>query len=616
MNWVTIFVTSLVTVCLTLAAIHALVWWNRRNSLGNLMLSLSAVGTAGLACCELWMMRSSTPVEFGEALRWLHVPGTLLILGLVGFIRIHLNAGILWLGLMVCAVRLIALGLNFVFEPNLNYLQITSLRQVDFLGEQVTIAEGVPNPWMLVGQASLLLLVTFATHAAIQIARRDGWGWSSMIAASASFFVILGSAQVVVVLWGLADFPFTPSLFYLPIVVFMGLGLSHDLLRAASLTDELADREEQMDLAARAANLGMWVRSLKNDTFWATEKCRELFDLPASEPLTANAMIARIDRRDHDKTEHTVAAAIDEKHLFHCEFRVAQSSGRPRWIRAVGKADYDPGGRPILLRGICADVTSIKLADQEAHRLRDELAHASRVNLMGQLASALAHELNQPLAAILRNSEAAGMLLEQVKPDKHEISEIIRDIGMDSSRASEVIDRMRSMLVRREAITSVVDPVKLVTEVLLMLQSDAQARGVELQTDVKSKLPMIHGDDVQLRQVLMNLVLNGMHAAAESVEERRVCIGAAWHPEGDVEFVIADTGPGVPPEKAAQIFEPFFTTKSEGMGIGLALCRSIVDAHGGRLDLEKRTSSGAVFRVRLPHCESPCESGERNSLRR
>lgn len=614
MDWVTVLVSSLISVCLTLAAIHALAWLRCRNSSGNLMLSISAIGSAGLAACEFWMMQSRTTEEFGEALRWIHVPAFIVVCGLVGFIRLHLHGGIVWLAWVVCGIRFVSLILNFVFEPNLNYVEITHLRWVNFLGEQVAIGVGIPNPWMLVGQLSLFLLMVFGAQAAIQIGRRDGWGLSSLIAGSVAFFVLLGFVQVVLVLWGILDMPLTPGLFYFPILAAMGIGLSNELLRAASLTDELADREQQMELAATAANLGMWVRNLKDESVWATKECKALFDFPENQPLTADAMFSKIDQRDRESIETAVFTAIREKCLFHSEFRIPSGDGGGRWLRAVGKAEYDSAGQPVLLRGICADITAAKVADEEGRRLRDELAHASRVNLMGQLASALAHELNQPLAAILRNSEAAAILLKMPEPNLIDIGEILEDIAADSSRAGDVIDRMRSMLIRREKIYSPVDPAELVAGVVLLLRSDAAARDVALECEIGDPLPVIHGDEVQLRQVLMNLVINGMHAASESTAEKKVRIAVSGNADGDLEFHITDTGAGVPPEKAVRIFEPFFTTKTSGMGIGLALSRSIVEAHGGQLDLKKFTSCGATFCVRIPGDESARAIGGRHNL--
>src|SRR4029077_10803946 len=172
MSWVTIIWAMTASACLTLALVHVLVWWRRREVPANLLFALTAVAAAVFAGCELWIMRAETPAEFGMAVRWAHVPAWVLIVSLVGFVRLCLRAGRLWLAWTVCGVRTLSLILNFVCIPNLNYREITALRHVSFLGETVVVAEGIPNPWMLVGQFSLLLLVIFVTDAATTVWRR------------------------------------------------------------------------------------------------------------------------------------------------------------------------------------------------------------------------------------------------------------------------------------------------------------------------------------------------------------------------------------------------------------------------------------------------------------
>src|SRR5260370_1255092 len=166
MSWVTIIWAMIASACLTLAPVHVLVWWQRREARANLLFALTAVATAVFTGFELWMMRAETAVAFGTALRWGHAPIWPVFVSLVGFVRLYLRAGRLWLA---CGLRTLSLILNFVFTPNLNYREITAFRHVSFLGETVVGAAGVPNPWMLIGQWSLLLLVIFVADAAITV---------------------------------------------------------------------------------------------------------------------------------------------------------------------------------------------------------------------------------------------------------------------------------------------------------------------------------------------------------------------------------------------------------------------------------------------------------------
>ena len=232
MSWVTIIWAMIASACFTLALMHMLVWWRRRDALDNLLFALSAVATAAFAGCELWMMRSETPEAFGIAMRWTHLPAWVLIVSLVGFVRLYLRAGRLWLAWTVCGLRTLSLILNFVFTPNLNYREITGLLHVSFLGETVAVAEGIPNPWMLIGQLSLLLFVIFVADAAITVWQRGDRRQAMLVGGSIVFLAIAGTVQVILELWGIVHAPITTSLFYMGIVSAMGYELSQDVLLA------------------------------------------------------------------------------------------------------------------------------------------------------------------------------------------------------------------------------------------------------------------------------------------------------------------------------------------------------------------------------------------------
>ena len=190
MSWVTIVWSMAASACLTLAAMHLLVWSRRRTAWANLLFAVSAAGTAAYAGCELWMMRAQTPGEFGLALRWAHVPGWVTVVSLVAFARVYLRAGRLWLAWTVCGVRTLSLLLDFGPAPNLNYREISALRHVPFLGDTVSVAEGVPNPWMLVGLLSLLLLAIFAVDASLAAWRRGDRRQALAVGGSIAFFAV------------------------------------------------------------------------------------------------------------------------------------------------------------------------------------------------------------------------------------------------------------------------------------------------------------------------------------------------------------------------------------------------------------------------------------------
>jgi C4-dicarboxylate-specific signal transduction histidine kinase len=261
------------------------------------------------------------------------------------------------------------------------------------------------------------------------------------------------------------------------------------------------------------------------------------------------------------------------------------------------------------MRGVVLDISAQRGTEVELQQLRTALAHASRVSMLGQLASALAHELSQPLGAILRNTEAAEIFIEQDPPDLDELRAILADIRHDDQRAAGVIGRLRELLKRRSFAPRALSLTDEVLEpVMALAQFEAAARRVRLEIQAAPALPAVLGDPVHLQQVLLNLVLNGVHAVAEAPADRRkVTVQARRHGEREVEVAVGDPGPGIAPERFAQLFEPFFTTKPDGMGIGLSISRTIIEAHGGHIWAENNAGDGATFRFTLPLAGEPAQ---------
>jgi signal transduction histidine kinase len=240
-------------------------------------------------------------------------------------------------------------------------------------------------------------------------------------------------------------------------------------------------------------------------------------------------------------------------------------------------------------------------AEAEILKQRAELAHVARVSVMGQLASALTHELNQPLGAILRNAEAAEILLQSGQPNLDEVRAILTDIRRDDKRAGNVIDGMRSLFKRQKLASGTLDMGNLVEDTVAMARPDAAARQVKLKVEIAAHLPPAQGDRVHVQQVLLNLILNGMDAMNTVPKSRRslvVVLDETAH--GNLQVRVIDCGGGIGPDAAEHIFEPFFTTKATGMGMGLAISRTIIEAHGGELWMNSNAMEGTTFTFILP----------------
>jgi len=254
-----------------------------------------------------------------------------------------------------------------------------------------------------------------------------------------------------------------------------------------------------------------------------------------------------------------------------------------------------------MIAGLLLQRMRRRRAELELQRNREELAHVTRVSTVGELTTSVAHELNQPLGAILSNAEAAEMFLAAEPPALDEVRDILADIRKDDQRASEVIRRMRGLLRKHELAPQAIEINEAVEEVLRLLSIDASTRKVSIKFERAAELPRVWCDPVHFQQVVLNLVLNGMEAMnGLPAEKREVVVRTGPGDSGTVKVAVADSGHGIPVDRLPKLFQPFFTTKKEGMGMGLSIARTIVEAHHGKIWVENNSETGATFCFTVP----------------
>jgi PAS domain S-box-containing protein len=605
MGWFTAALLVIAAACLTLAAIHAHVWLRERSVTANGAFALLAASVAALAFIELQMVRASDPATFGRWLWWYHLPVWTGLVAAVFFVRLHLGAGRAWLGWTAIGLRSVALVINFLSSPNINYLELTGLEHVAVLGERLAWGQGTTNPLLAIAQLALVALVVYVADAAVTAWRRGQRRRALTVGASMVIFVSAAFGSAVLSYWGLARLPVLASLFFLPIVLVMGFELSLDLIRSVRLAVELDAKtvalqgsERKLAFAAEAARAGLWSVDPATGRLWATPQALSMFGLSTDREHHVDEVLAPVHPDDRERLRAFIGGSQSDPRGATLEYRATLPSGETRWYGVRGAAHDEPRGSPTLM-GATIDITERKRAEEEAARQRVELEHLSRVATLSELSGALAHELNQPLAIIMSNAEAAQLMLERANPDLGEVRAILRDIVDADERAGQVIRRLRAMLKRSAPQRQPLSLNEIVEGVLQFVRTDLVRRGVTVDVQLEPGLKEVFADRVPIEQVLINVIGNACDAMSGNAEGDRALTIATLADAAEACVRIEDVGSGLP-ANPEQVFDAFYTTKPEGLGMGLAISRSIVAVHGGRLNARPNRPRGAVFTICLP----------------
>jgi PAS domain S-box-containing protein len=382
--------------------------------------------------------------------------------------------------------------------------------------------------------------------------------------------------------------------------------------RAAMLSAEALRRSEAyLAEAERLSHTGSWALNLKDErtiVYWSEESYR-IYGLDPLQGLPARDRIwEQVHLDDRSKLHEEIQEAERQKKDYYVvEFRILLPDGTLKYLEAIRHTIFSPEGELLGVMGTHVDVTERKRAQEEherLHQLESDLAHMNRLSMMGELAASLAHEITQPIAAARNNARAALNFLDRQPSDLGEVREALNSVVGDADRAGVIVDRMRDHIKKALPRKHHFDLNEAINEVIVLARSAIAENGVSVQTRLSEGLAPVEGDRVQLQQVLLNLVLNAAEAMS-AVDEgaRELLIGTEHTRSNGVLVVVRDSGPGINPEHIERVFEAFYTTKSSGVGMGLSICRSIIEAHGGRLWADANEPRGAAFRFTLPTSE-------------
>jgi PAS domain S-box-containing protein len=367
---------------------------------------------------------------------------------------------------------------------------------------------------------------------------------------------------------------------------------------------EEALRRSQAAYLAEAQKLSLtgsfgW-NAVSGDVFWSEQSFAIFGYEPTVKPSIA-VMLDRVHPDDAAAVRATIDRASDDRSAFDIEFRLLLPDGAIKHVHAVARPMEDEP-RNAQFVGSLMDVTAARQAEVRLHQAQAQVAHIARITSLGALSASIAHEVNQPLAAIVSHGEASLRWLNREVPRLDEVDSSIRHVIANARRASEVIQRIRALTSKSEQEKSLLSLNDVVRDVVPLVQREVAGHRALLCLELAPDLPPVLGDRIQLQQVMINLILNATQAMA-AIEDRprAVVVGTRTNGSDRVLLDVQDSGPGIDPAHTTQIFEAFFTTKPGGMGMGLSICRSIIETHGGQLQALARTPEpGAIFRISLP----------------
>jgi PAS domain S-box-containing protein len=599
MNWMTAAWPMVVGACVTLALINLRIAMGDGRRAPHVFFFMSALAVAAISGMELVLLQTDDLGRYQAVLRWAAVPIAIMVASVAGFVRTFFGTGRVWLAVTGVGLLVAAEIASFTGEVQAVRNAVAVRQVATFGGAHCTVPIIVGGPWTLVEIAGVAVVMVFVFDASLTLWRRGGRRRAVIVGGSIIFFFLISRGHAILVEKGIVQTPYFVSFAFLAVLIAMGHELSHDVLHAARLSNDLQTSEQRLKLVAAAARLALWEWDIRKDSIWVSDEGRLLYGVAPQEEIDFKRFASTLHADDREGVKRALDAALAGPEPFAAEYRAVLPDGTVRWIAADGSVERDAQARATLLRGVSMDVTERKRAELEVAHHREELAHLSRVSILGELSGSIAHELNQPLAAILSNAQVGSRSLADAPPDLTEMTAIFDDIAADAKRAGGVIHGMRAMFKKNSPEASqAVDVHEAVADTLNLLHSEIVGRKVHVDLRLAELLPPVMAGRVEIQQVLINLILNSLDALKAGTVPARIEIATARQ-EGRVIVSVRDNGPGIPAEFMARLFEPFATNKPGGLGLGLAICRRITDRFGGELSAENHPGGGAVFRMVL-----------------
>jgi C4-dicarboxylate-specific signal transduction histidine kinase len=367
--------------------------------------------------------------------------------------------------------------------------------------------------------------------------------------------------------------------------------------KVAERTIELQRSEAYLAAAQRLSHTGSFGWDVSSGKLYWSEETFRIFECDRADQPTVDLILQRTHSHDRARVQQTLDRATLDRNDLDFEYRLLMLNGKIKNIHIVGHPVLDEFGQFVEFMGTVMDVTERRRAEEE----RQALAYANRVTTMGQLTASIAHEVKQPIAATVSNAQAALRWLGAQPPALEQVRQALARIVRDGNRAGDVIGRIHALIKKAPPRKDALEINEAILEVMALLHGEVVKHGVSVQTRLAEGQPLVLGDQVQLQQVILNLIVNAIEAMGGIGEgARELLVSTETAASGDVHVAVQDSGPGLDPARLERLFDAFYTTKPGGLGMGLSICRSIIEAHGGRLWASANMPRGARFQFALP----------------
>jgi PAS domain S-box-containing protein len=603
MSFITIAWSFIVGIGLTFFFIQLALWRVQRGDIAPLLAATMALAASVGALCELVMAKAPSLHAFELALLINNLAIFLLLVPMVWFVRLSLGAGPKWLAWLITAIWVFCILVNFVMPGNLTFTSIEQLDQkTTFWGEPFVAPIGDANPLRFLSEIASLLIIIFVTWALVAASFQGRWRRALRLGGAVLFFIIVAATHTVLVDLGAVKTPYMISWAFMAIAVALGSELVHEAASANRLTAQMKRSDARWQALVEHVELGVIGLTAEGQISFANPAMLALLGR-TNQAIIGQPLVDFVPSALRGELSIRIKTAREFGPRSRTEYPLVDAQGNRHevvWsIVAIRKDSGEISG----FMAICDDVTVSRQMEQDLQQTRQEIERLDRSAVLAEITAGIAHELNQPLGAILSNAQAGNHLLARDPIPRTELQDIFDDIVSDNMRARDVITGVRNLLSPQHGSLKPVNFSEIEDDVDRILSSDLLARGVSFSIRNGKDLPKVMCNKVQIEQVLLNLVLNASTALTKT-NPPLPKIETIAKVRGNMLCVyVFDNGPGIDAKVRHTILQPGITTRQDGLGMGLTISHRIIENHGGKLNFFCRTGLGTTFRFTLPLAE-------------